>query len=180
MNGHFLRAFDHTLGLEKGYSNHPSDAGGATKYGVTEKTARAFGYTGDMKELPLETAQQIYKLQYWNPLLLDVIAPLAPNTSYELFDSAVNCGVSTAATWLQRCLNVLNVKHTVFKDIAVDGRIGLVTIAALQDHLKHRGDDSVLVRMLNSLQGAHYIAITEQRAANEDFLYGWFKNRVVI
>ena len=47
------------LGKEGGYVDHPSDKGGPTRWGITQTTARAHGYTGDMRNLPRETAKQI-------------------------------------------------------------------------------------------------------------------------
>ncbi|MCD9731087.1 hypothetical protein LVT16_28205, partial [Klebsiella pneumoniae] len=46
------------LGKEGGYIDHPSDKGGPTRWGITQTTARAHGYTGDMRNLPRETAKQ--------------------------------------------------------------------------------------------------------------------------
>ncbi|EPN8859692.1 glycosyl hydrolase 108 family protein, partial [Yersinia enterocolitica] len=37
------------LGREGGYVDNPDDAGGPTRWGVTQKTALANGYTGDMR-----------------------------------------------------------------------------------------------------------------------------------
>ncbi len=34
---------DEVIGREGGYSNHPADRGGPTRWGVTEKVARAHG-----------------------------------------------------------------------------------------------------------------------------------------
>ena len=39
---------DGVIGREGGYSNHPADRGGPTRWGVTEAVARANGYRGDM------------------------------------------------------------------------------------------------------------------------------------
>ena len=44
------------LGKEGGYTDHPSDRGGPTNWGITEKVARAYGYTGDMRELERDLA----------------------------------------------------------------------------------------------------------------------------
>ena len=67
----FERAVEKTLKLEGGFVNDPDDPGGATKYGITEATARAHGYTGDMRELPLDVAREIYKKSYWDIARLD-------------------------------------------------------------------------------------------------------------
>lgn len=40
---------DGILSLEGGYVNNPADRGGATNWGITEATARAFGYKGDTR-----------------------------------------------------------------------------------------------------------------------------------
>jgi lysozyme family protein len=40
------------LGKEGGYVDHPSDKGGPTRWGITQTTARAHGYTGDMRTCP--------------------------------------------------------------------------------------------------------------------------------
>lgn len=39
-------------GKEGGYVDHPSDKGGPTRWGITQTTARAHGYTGDMRNPP--------------------------------------------------------------------------------------------------------------------------------
>ncbi len=50
-----------------------------------------------------------------------------------------------------------------------------------QDHLSARGKEGeqVLLRALNCSQGARYLELAEGREANEDFLYGWVKERVL-
>ena len=36
----YNRAFEYAVGNEGGYSDHPADRGGKTKYGITESTLR--------------------------------------------------------------------------------------------------------------------------------------------
>lgn len=48
----FEEALKHTLGIEGEYSDHPSDSGGKTRYGITEAKARAWGYDGPMSARP--------------------------------------------------------------------------------------------------------------------------------
>ena len=169
--------------VEGGYVNHESDRGKATKFGITEKEARNNGYTGDMRDLPRELAYQIYAVKYWDVNNLSQIAALSEKVATEVADTGVNMGVGVAARFLQRSLNCLNMKGKLYTDLVVDGLIGAKTINALDEFLKFRGEERgtlVLLRMLNSLQGAYYIDITESREQNEDFIFGWFLHRVVI
>jgi len=176
----FKSAFERTVGIEGGYSNNPLDRGGETKFGITIAVARAFGYKGNMRDLPLETAQAIYRTNYWDALKLNQIDSLSPAVAEELFDTAVNCGVYFAAESLQRALNALNRQQEDYKDLPVDGVLGNETVAALGTYLLKRKlpGERVLLRALNSLQGGRYIEITEKRPPNETFVYGWFLNRV--
>lgn len=48
-----------------GYVNNPADRGGVTKYGITEAVARANGFKGNMRDLPLEVVKKIYRKNYW-------------------------------------------------------------------------------------------------------------------
>lgn len=178
----FDRAFRHTVGIEGDYSDDPSDSGGKTRFGITESVARAFGYTGDMRELPFDMAKQIYRLNYWQLLKLDDVAWFSEPIAFELFDTAVNCSQSFAARSLQRALNALNRQGTDYPDLEVDGLIGQVTLGALGAYLNRRGKEgeSVLLKALNCLQGTRYIGLAEKREKDEKFVYGWLRTRVAI
>lgn len=168
------------IGVEGGYVNNPNDSGGATRFGITEAVARQNGYMGPMKDLPVNIAQIIYKNQYWKPLKLDSIIIQSPAVAEELFDTAVNQGVTRAAMFLQRSLRVLNRQGRDYPDIPVDGSVGPQTINAFSSFMWQRGKsgEKVLLRMLNCLQGAFYIDLAEKRSKDEDFIFGWFSNRV--
>ena len=165
---------------EGGYSNHPADRGGPTRYGVTAATARADGYTGDLRHLPRARAAGIYRRRYWREPGLDRIALTAPALAAELFDTGVNMGPPVAIGFLQRALNALNRGASDFPDIAVDGRVGAQTVAALTAFLARRGagGEKVLLRAVEALQGERYLSLAERRPANEAFLYGWLANRL--
>jgi lysozyme family protein len=168
---------------EGGFVDDPKDSGGATKYGVTERVARLYGYDGPMRDMPVEVAQAVYEELYWNALRLDRIHVLSPEIAEELADTGVNMGVGTAAHFLQRALNALNVNATVYPDLILDNIIGPASLAALAAYLKHRpGHDGlrVLLDALNSLQGVRYIEIAEARPKDERFVFGWFRARVGI
>jgi lysozyme family protein len=62
---------------EGGFSSHPDDAGGKTRFSITEAVARANAYSGRMEDLPKELAETIAKNQYWDALRLDDISASA-------------------------------------------------------------------------------------------------------
>ena len=171
---------DEAIGREGGYSNHPADRGGPTRWGVTEQVARAYGYAGDMKVLPRETAVDIYRRRYWIEPRFNQVEPIYPRIAEELFDTGINMGPSVAIGFLQRALNGLNRGASDYPDIGVDNRIGPMTLAALKGYKAKRGADgeAVLLKALEALQGERYLALVEKRPANEAFLYGWLANRV--
>ncbi len=171
---------DDVVGREGGYADHPADRGGATRWGITEAVAREHGYPGPMAELPQATARAIYRRIYWQRPGFDRVARRAPTLAAELFDTAVNMGVVVAAGFLQRALNALNRGASDWPDMVVDGRIGPVTLSALDQFLNRRGAGAeiVLTRACDALQGERYLRLAEGRPANEAFLYGWLANRL--
>lgn len=110
------QALKRLLKNEGGYSNHPTDPGGETMYGVTFRVARAYGYLGAMKDLPWKTAVDIYAKNYWAPIKAD---QLPEALRFHVFDAAVNSGASQAIKWLQRAAGVTQ-----------DGVIGPRTLSA--------------------------------------------------
>jgi len=166
--------------VEGGYSDNPNDTGGKTKYGITEAVARANGWAGDMKDLTKEFAYQVYLNQYYNIPQFNKVAELSEAIAAELTDTAVNCGVPTACPMLQEALNLLNRQDKDYTDVLVDGHIGSNTLVALAKYLQKRGSEGekVMLKILNIMQGSHYIRITKSRPANEQFIYGWIANRI--
>lgn len=177
----FYQALQHTVGIEGDFSDNKNDSGGATRWGITEAVARAYGYLGPMSELPTFVARAIYRANYWDFLLLDDVADLSVDIAFELFDTGVNCGVVFAAKSFQRALNAFNHQGDDYPDLKLDGKIGPVSVSALAAFLAMRGveGETILLRALNALQGVRYIALAERRPKDEDFIYGWFRNRVV-
>ena len=169
------------LGKEGGYVDHPSDKGGPTRWGITQTTARAHGYTGDMRSLPRETAKQILLNDYWSGPRFDLVASLSTLLADELCDTGVNMGPTVASKFFQRWLTAMNMRGKLYPDLIPDGAIGPRTITALKGYLSARGKEGeqVLLKALNCSQGAKYLELAEGREANEDFLYGWVKERVL-
>ena len=171
---------DELIDREGGYSDHPADRGGATRFGITEAVARAAGYHGGMQLLPRATAAAIYRRVYWVEPGYAAVAERLPRVAAELFDTGVNMGPAVATGFLQRALNALNRGAGDYPDVALDGRVGPRTLAALDGFVARRGrpGEVVLLKAMEALQGKRYVRLAERRPANEAFLYGWLANRI--
>lgn len=111
----FPAAFAALLGNEGGYADNPADPGGETMHGITARVARVYGYTGAMRDLPLETARAIAKADYWDIHRCDEMPAVI---AFQVFDAAYNGG--PANRWLQQAAGV-----------TADGLIGPATLAAV-------------------------------------------------
>ncbi|EIZ8991648.1 glycoside hydrolase family 108 protein [Cronobacter sakazakii] len=173
---------DGILNIEGSYVDNPADRGGPTKWGITEKTARAHGYKGNMRDLSRDEAYRILEQDYWTAPGFDQVAQYSLPVAFELCEAGTNIGPSVPARWLQRWLNVFNNQQAFYHDLTVDGVIGRNTLNALKTCLDKRGKEgeSVLVKALNCTQGDYYLEITEKREANEAFIYGWLRERVTL
>lgn len=180
MNSSVADLIEDVIAIEGGYSNDPADSGGETNFGITIRQARKFGYQGEMVDMPRSVAETIYAQNYWyEPGFYDV-STSSMLVARELFDTGINCGVGKAAEFFQMALNAFNREGTDYADIKEDGDIGPATLKAFALYLKTRGNSGVVVMLkaLNSLQGAHYIELSRRRQKDERFTFGWFYNRV--
>lgn len=107
----FDTAFDRLLGNEGGYVFNPRDPGGETRWGISKRSYP----NEDIANLTRERARLIYRTDFWNPLQ---DAPAA--VKFQVFDFAVNAGISTAIRKLQSAIGV-----------ADDGHWGPISAAAL-------------------------------------------------
>lgn len=172
---------DEVIAREGGYSNHPADKGGPTKWGITEQVARAYGYKGDMKGLPRATAVEIYLKRYWSGPGFDRVAQRDAAIAAELFDAGVNMGQARAGMFLQRALNLLNNEAKIYPDIAVDGGVGAMTLAALDAYLRQRNSGegrAVLLWLVRAFRAGRYAEIAEASPSQEVFMYGWIARQV--
>jgi lysozyme family protein len=126
---------------EGGYSNDPQDPGGETMYGITKRVAVACGYTGEMRDLPLDVAKGIAKSEYWDKFQCD---QLPSAVAFQVFDTAYNGG--HPVQWLQAAVGA-----------AVDGIIGAATIGAV------RGTDVWKVLALFNASRLEYLASLKQQ-----------------
>jgi lysozyme family protein len=98
----FDEAFTRLLGHEGGYSNDPQDPGGETNWGISKRTYP----TVDIKSLTQEGAKAIYLRDFWDPL-----GQAHPAIKFQVFDFAVNGGLSVAIHKLQAAIGAADDGH---------------------------------------------------------------------
>ncbi len=172
----FKISLDRVLEYEGGYVNDPVDRGGETNYGITIKTARAYGYTGSMRDIPKSLVHEIYFNNYWKTQNLDQVAKVSTSIAIEMFEQGVIFGVVVPQRHLQTALNatVRLTKNNFKKPLLVDGKVGPKTIERLKK-IDTRGETFTILKQLNCLQGARFMRITTSSEKQKRFIIGWFK-----
>lgn len=163
--------------LEGVYSDDPSDPGGKTKYGITERVAREYGYTGSMEELTQEQANEIYTSLYIKQPGFDRVLDLSPAVGHKLIDSGVNLGTMRVARWFQEILNKYSNNGQNYEKIPVDGFIGYRTITAYKGLIKTRGEVKaceLLIKGIDGYQTTWYLSLEKYAK----YTVGWVDNRV--
>jgi lysozyme family protein len=122
----FNEAAAATLNIEGGFQNDPADDGNWTggKRGLGELKGTNCGIsaksypTEDIRNMTPARARYLFKRDYWDRIRGD---DLPYSLALVTFDAGINCGIETAAQWLQHALGV-----------QVDGVVGPQTITAAQ------------------------------------------------
>lgn len=109
----FTTAFEIVVGHEGGFVDNKNDPGGATKYGISQRSYPRV----NISALTLDGARAIYEADFWVKAGCDLCDP---GLGLVLFDAAVNNGVGQAVRWLQGAVGVKQ-----------DGVIGPATRAAI-------------------------------------------------
>lgn len=167
----FEDAIETVLKHEGGYVNDPSDRGGATNFGVSDRAdGKVDGLidldrdgVGDTAPKNLTKAQAVgyYRRFYWRSIY-DQIAhqPLAT----KIFDFAVNMGHKASHTMLQRAVRACGTP------VKVDGDIGPVTIRAVNLISGPR-----LLSEYRRQAANRYRAIVAANPSQAKFLNGWLR-----
>ena len=160
----FERIFDYLLMVEGEYSNDKHDKGGKTKYGITEEDARDFGYKGDMQDLTIDFAKNIYLKKYYLGNKLDKVAN--DKVALSICDWAVNSGkngIKNAQIAINQLTNA---------NLDIDGIIGNKTLEALSTV-----DPEKFLEVYHNLQRIYYRSKVADDKTQENFLACWL-NRV--
>jgi len=183
----FRKAYDLTMGHEGGYAKDADDLGGETYRGIArkfnpgwagwakiDKAKRVRGFPASLDrdaQLQADVAA-FYKQHYWDKFQGDAMPD--QDIAEELFDTGVNMGVARAVEFLQRALSLLNRNEKLYADLVPDGLFGPKTLSAVRTYLK-KDDPALLLKILNVLQGMHYIDFMTKSPIQEKYARGWFK-----
>jgi len=99
----FNKGFDRLIKSEGGYVNDPEDPGGETNWGISK---RSYPHL-NIKDLTREEAKEIYRVDFWEAVGDSVHSAI----KYQVFDFAVNSGISTAIRKLQSAIGVADDGH---------------------------------------------------------------------
>jgi lysozyme family protein len=105
----FEKAFEIVVGHEGGFTDNPKDRGNWTsgKVGVGQLNGTKYGISAmaypdlDIRRLTVAQAREIYKADYWDKIRGD---ELPGHLAYNVFDGAVNSGVTRSIRWLQEAV----------------------------------------------------------------------------
>ena len=146
---------------EGGYSNHPSDPGGPTNWGITLVDARKYwrpmANADDVRNMPKSVAEDIYDKQYATPLHYD---DLPAGLDYTVLDYGINSGVGRSGKVLRRVCGLPDSDYHVTDEVlrAVSQRDKIRLIGAVWDER---------LRFLKSLRTWPTFGAGWQRRCNE-------------
>ena len=158
----FPIAFEELILIEGGYNHDPFDRGGKTKYGISQRAYPDL----DIENLTLEDAKAIYRRDYWDALRLDQVE--SGIISHEMFDAAINMGVTVAAKCAQKAANLLSPGS-----LKVDGFFGPRSVAVINQTASV--NVYALFKAMNGYQFMEYVDIIENKPKQIRFIKGWMK-----
>lgn len=124
------------LAHEGGYTNHPSDPGGPTNFGITihdhRKYVKPNATAADVRAMTVDQAKAIYRAKYWKAQRCD---ELPAGVDYSVFDYGVNSGIGRSGKVLRRVVGLPDTTHVVTDEVlrAVARRDPKAIVIAMND-----------------------------------------------
>jgi lysozyme family protein len=121
---------------EGGYTNHPSDPGGPTNFGITiadyRKYVKPNATAADVRAMKLDEAKAVYRTKYWAAQRCD---ELPAGVDYSIFDYGVNSGIGRSGKVLRRVVGLPDNTSIITDEVltAVRKRDAKAIIIAIND-----------------------------------------------
>lgn len=151
----FQEAVKKTLIHEGGFVDNPHDAGGRTKYGITQKDLPDV----DIAQITPEQATVYYSEHYWKPLYAQI---QSQSVAEKIFDMGVLFGVGKAVKILQAVL------QPAFPEVTPDGQFGPTTLNAV-----NQAEENSLLQGYKTALVAYTLRIVLAHPEDRDFVAGW-------
>jgi lysozyme family protein len=147
------------------FTDDPVDRGGATKYGITQKSWLIYraqlriaqDVPEHVRDIDEPHARHFYAVMFYRPL--EWIDDLELREL--VLDSAVNCGASRAAKWLQRAASCT----------AIDGVFGPETRRRVNVDM----NADILRRLVIDQREDHYLDLVVKDPTQLRFIKGWMR-----
>jgi len=159
------------LSHEGGYSDHKTDEGGPTKYGISLRFLKNSGLDingdgkidiDDIRALNLQNAEQIYKEKFWDKYNFNAIKNI--DVAKKIFDLAVNMGPQEAIIILQKAINSFRCH-----ELCLDGVLEDATLAATNVF------GALLLPPIKEEAAAYYKNLVKKFPYLQMYLTGWLK-----
>jgi len=150
----FDLAIDKTLAHEGGstLTNDANDRGGATKYGISQKSYPDV----DIPGLTETQAKEIYQRDYWDRVRADDIH--SQTIAENIFDTCVNMGVRSGSRLAQSALNI-------------DPADGIIGSQSLQ--IINAADEKLFSAKFALAKMQRYADICTADSSQKKYLLGW-------
>lgn len=157
---------------EGGLTDHPSDPGGKTNFGVSLRYLKSIGYDvdgdgdvdgDDIKKLTQKDAINIYRKNWWDKYRYNQI--IDQNVATKVFDTSINTGHVRSHKIAQQSINEL-----IRIPIAVDGKFGVVSFYYL-----NQLNSKILVNHFRANQQKFYERLVVKNPKLKPFIRGWVK-----
>jgi hypothetical protein len=161
------------LAHEGGYSNHPSDPGGPTNFGITLTDYRRYikpdATAADVRAMSVDQAKAIYRKRYWDAQRCD---DLPAGVDYSVFDYGVNSGIGRSGKVLRRVVGLPADTNAVTDQVLAYARARdpKVLVAAIEAEIDARRQASAIII---AEQGRWYTAIIRPLLALPIIIYLW-------
>lgn len=163
----FNKFIGELLLTEGGYVDDPSDSGGETNYGITVAVARENGYTGSMKNMPVETAKKIYKKIFWDSLKLDEFK--SQQLAEVLCDMSVNAGVGKGKEVMQKMINYMTTDNIIVDRAIGSGTMGRIALIDTKEEM----EEAIL--LAGAMFARHHLECMDRAEKNEKYGLGWLR-----